>query len=135
MRRLGETVHAGGWIKTGIIIGDVPASKLSEERRSRLRVVAEAAAAKKKRLGEWAPNIAEDDILAFGAASGERDVQNIDFYLAKVVEAPRVHSGLKLQIGCGKTRWHIKEGEIYVKVRWLKEIRPGVFQDEEHEDT
>jgi hypothetical protein len=71
--------------------------------------------------------------VAFGAAESERKAQGIDFYLAKVIAAPTTATQLRV-VGKGKTRWNIAKGELYLKVRWFKEARSGVFYDEAYEE-
>jgi hypothetical protein len=106
-----------------------------EALRSGRRVIAEELEDKKARLETWAPKIAVGDFLAFGAASSERDSQGVDFYLGKVVVAPVTHRGAALRIGRGRTGWNVTEGDVHLKVRWFKQVRTGVFQDENLEDT
>jgi hypothetical protein len=124
-----------GWARTAVIVKQPEGPNLSpEELRIGRRVIAEELDDKKARLETWASKIAVGDFLAFGAARSERDSQGVDFYLGKVVVVPVTHRGAALQIGRGRSRWNVKEGDVHLKVGWFKEVRSGVFQDENHED-
>jgi hypothetical protein len=131
-----EAGDESGWAKTAVIIEQPEGAHQSrEELRSGRRVIAEELEGKKARLEAWASKIAVGDFLAFGAARSERDSQGVDFYLGKVVVVPTTHYGAALRIGRGRTGWNVTDGDVHLKVRWFKEVRPGVFQDENHEDT
>ena len=126
-----QTDAPGGWARITMMIK--PRSGASP--KSKASVVSEGLDAKDARLSELAPHIKEGDVVAFGVAESERRAQNVDFYFAKVLEAPRRATRTFRNGPEGRSGWNIKKGEFYLKVRWYKETRPGVLVDEEWEEN
>jgi hypothetical protein len=67
-------------------------------------------------------------------ARSEREAQGVGFYLGKVLVAPTTAEETH-RLGELGTRnaWNVKKGEWYLKVRWYSKVRPGIFQEQNHD--
>ena len=91
-----------GWKKYSVILQARDTTGASRATRSPQRnIIQESLDQKQQRLAELAPTIAAGAFVAFGVAESERVAQDIDFYLAKVVEAPKLAAQI-FRVGTGR---------------------------------